>query len=167
MNALIVTDIRDEYFKENNFLNIEVLDIVSNINKLLSKFEIVIFMVRESNDIFETNIHESLKIENCKKDFYIFKKQKNNNLFKNPEFKELFLKKNVDTIYISGFYLEYEVKKLALASVKSNYKTIVIGDATLPVNDDMNINKILKTFQKENIDFIESYELDEFEKISN
>lgn len=161
MKALIVTNIQDEYFKENNFLNIKAFDVVSNINKLLPKFDFIIFIVNNLNT-FENNIHKSLEIDKCKKDFYIFKKEKNHNLFKNNEFKELLTKKEINTIYISGFYLEYEVKNLALSSIKSNYKTVVIEDTCMLI--DENINKTLKIFKEANINFIESFELEQFEK---
>jgi hypothetical protein len=166
MKALIITPIEDVFFWENNFLNITSFNVIEVINQLLLKFDLNVFIIKESNDICETKIHKSLNLNNCKKDFYIFKKKKNNdNIFKNKEFKELFNKKEIDAIYIAGVDLNGEIKKMAVAASKSGYKTVVVENAIMPLSED--INKTLKIFKENNIYFLETWELEEFEKIKS
>lgn len=163
MKALIVTDVIDEYFKEDNILNIKAFNVVNNINKLLSKFDLIVFLINSSNYILETKIHRSLELENCKNDFYIYKKKDNkDNLFSNVEFRQLFQEKNIDEIYIVGYDLTGEIEQLVVKSRDLNYKTIVIEDATMSFSED--INKTLKTFDSKNIYFIETWELEEFNR---
>lgn len=127
MKALIVTNIPEEKINEEHPLYREAQYTLANINKSLSKFKTIVFIMNQSDNAFEIILNKNIKIENCKKDFYIFKKEKeDDNLFNNKEFKKLFRKKNIKDIYISGFNLGNEITNLALESILGRYKTKVI-----------------------------------------
>ena len=159
MKALIITNVQDEFF-ENESLNLKSNKVISIINEILPIFDLVIFTLNNKENIFDINLHKNLILKNCKKDFYIFKKENEINLFFNDEFKKLLKEKNVKEIFVSGFVLDEDVQNTAVASSISNYKTTVIEDATLSLHED--INKTLKTFKESNINLIESWELDNF-----
>lgn len=164
MRALIVTDIIDEYFKQDSILDISAFNTVKTINKLLTQFEFVVFLINKSNYVFETKVHKSIELQNCKQDFYIYKKKSDKDyVFKNKEFQKLFKEKDINEFYIAGFDLAGEIKNIALKSRSLNNKTIVIDDASYLLCEK-DINETMKSFAENDVYFLESFELEEFQK---
>jgi nicotinamidase/pyrazinamidase len=103
------------------------------------------------------DIHKDIKFENCKGEFYIFKKGEDagNDGYSAFETKELapFLDgKGATELFICGVALDYCVKNTALDAAIEGFDVVVIEDACKSI--DPNINSVLEDFKKAEIDFI-------------
>jgi nicotinamidase-related amidase len=149
MQCLICVNIQDKFVNEIEDAN----EIIPIVNELLTKFNLVLFTVEPPNFYEESLyplIHKDIKIENIWGDFYFFKDHDHLNI---PSF---LMKKNVTDVFVCGLPLDTYIVKVAL-NMKAYFNTIVIEDATKPINP--NINDILKSFKKDGIKLVESWEL--------
>jgi nicotinamidase-related amidase len=152
MQCLICVNIQDKFINEIEDAN----EIIPVVNELLTKFNLVIFTLEPPNSYKESLyplIHKGIKIENIWGDFYFFKDHLNI-----PKFIK---KKDVTDVFICGLPLDTHVARIAL-NMRMYFNTIVIEDATKPSNP--NINETLKSFKKDGIKLVESWELSQFMK---
>jgi len=108
------------------------------------------------------DFHPDLDLSKCKKDFYIFKKGSKKDHhpysgFEGTELKKFLKKRGVDEVHIVGLALDYCVKDTAIDAAMAGFKTVVIEDACMPI--DPNINQVLKDFKDAGVAFIESWEI--------
>ena len=109
------------------------------------------------------DFHPELKFENCKKDFYIFKKGEDigNDGYSAFESRELapFLDgKGITQLFICGLATDYCCRETALDSERLGFDTFFILDATKAISDEGEKNTILE-LNKNNIKIIQSSEL--------
>ena len=109
-----------------------------------------------------SEFHPDLDLSKCLKDFYIFKKGEEVDYhpysgFGGTELKEFLDEKGVDKVFVVGLATDYCVKDTALDAVSNGYDTIVILDATKPINPDLSL--IIDEFTSANIKIVESWEL--------
>jgi nicotinamidase/pyrazinamidase len=207
MKALIVVDVQNDFCPGGSLAVPEGDKVVSVINDLLPKFDLVIFTkdwhparhngfasVYKDKKPFDTidrgnywsgsphidtlwpdhcvqhttgaDFHPGLKFENCKKEFYIFKKGEDvgsdgYSAFETKELAPFLDGKGVSKVFVCGLALDYCVKKTALDAADQGFDVVVIEDACRSI--DPNINPILEEFKKAEIDFIESWELEKYE----
>jgi len=110
--------------------------------------------------------HPDLDLGKCKKDFYIFKKGNMPHFhpysaFPDTELANFLNEREVERVYIVGLALDYCVADTAIDAAMEGFDTVVIEDATRPINDD--INDTLKKFKEANIKLIESWEIEMYE----
>lgn len=120
-----------------------------------------------------SDIHDGIDYGLINGDFYFFKKGMDpdvdsysgfyDNGRKNSTGLSEFLKeRGVDEVFICGLALDFCVEYTAVDAAKEGFKTVVIEDATRPLDED--INSVLLTFHKNGITMIDSFELDEYIK---
>lgn len=118
------------------------------------------------------DLHPDIDLSLCKKDFYIWKKGDYSEAHPysamegdEPELVSFLDEKGVDDVFICGLALDYCVKATAIDAAMHGFKTIVIEDATRPIDED--INPVLKEFEEARVFLIESYELEMFKSLHN
>jgi len=164
MKALICVDCQNYHMTGGSMVISDGDKIIPVINELLPKFDLVIFTKKQLNENiidFETDLHKDIDFSKCKKDFYIFKRKSSN--VSDSDINKFLEKRNVTDVYIVGLALDQAVADTAIDAVMNGFKTVVIEDATRPINED--INKTLKIFKETGIFLIESWELDMFNLI--
>lgn len=116
-----------------------------------------------------SDIHDGVDFGRIKGDFYIFKKGMDpevdsysafyDNGRRNSTGLSKFLeKKGVIETFICGLALDFCVEYTAIDSAMEGFDTVVIEDATRPLNQD--INDTLQKFREAGVKIIESWELD-------
>ena len=88
------------------------------------------------------DFYPGLKFENCKKDFYIFKKGEDihaqgYSAFEATDLAGFLDGKNVTEIYITGLALDYCVKNTAIDATNQGFDTYVIIDACKAIATDL------------------------------
>jgi nicotinamidase/pyrazinamidase len=114
------------------------------------------------------DLHKDIKFENCKGEFYIFKKGEDvgNDGYSAFESRDLapFLDgKGFSRLFVCGLALDYCVKETALDAARLGFDVAVIEDACKSISAD--INPVLKAFEDAEVDIIESWELMEYENL--
>jgi nicotinamidase/pyrazinamidase len=112
------------------------------------------------------DIHKDIKFENCKGEFYIFKKGEDvgNDGYSAFESRELapFLDgKGFNHLFVCGLALDYCVKETALDAARMGFEVAVIEDACRAISADL--NSVYTAFEMAEVDLIESWELMEYE----
>jgi nicotinamidase/pyrazinamidase len=110
-----------------------------------------------------SDFHPGLKLENCKKDFYIFKKGEDRDkqgysAFETKELASFLDGKGVTELFICGLATEFCCKQTALDSTNLGFETTFIIDATRPISEDEK-NKTIDELLKADIKIIESQNL--------
>lgn len=111
-------------------------------------------------------LHPSLDIAKCKKDFYFFKKGTEKEYhpysgFGGTELAQFLNEREIERVYIVGLALDFCVADTAVDATMEGFDTVVIEDGTRPINND--INDTLKKFQEAGVKFIESWEMEMYE----
>ena len=117
------------------------------------------------------DIHKDIKFENCKGEFYIFKKGEDigNDGFSAFESRELapFLDgKGVTHLFVCGLAFDYCVKETAIDAAEAGFEVAIIEDACKAIDPKISGTQdhpIFKDFEKAEISLIESWELMEYE----
>jgi nicotinamidase/pyrazinamidase len=110
------------------------------------------------------DFHPKLKIENCKKDFYIFKKgedvgEDGYSAFEHPSQLASFLDgKGISQLFVCGLATDYCVKESAIDAADKGFDVYVIEDACKEINHDL--NPVYKAFTEHEVKVIESFEID-------
>jgi len=107
-------------------------------------------------------LHEDIDFGLIKGDFYIFKKGLEKDYhpysgFGGTGLAEFLRDRNIHQVFICGLALDYCVKDTAFDAVREGFDTVVVENATRPINPD--INDLLQDFSNLNIKLIDSWEL--------
>jgi len=198
MQALIVVDVQQDFMPGGNLAVEKGDEVIPIINKLLNKFDLVIFTkdwhpndmeafasthlnkkpldtyinLNGDEDVLWPDhciqdtpgamLHQDIKFENIKKDFYIIKKGLNKNYhpysgFDTTELNDFLKSKDVDTVFICGLATDYCCKTTALDGVKYGYNTYFIFDATRGISN--NLDKTKKELEENNVIIINSKDI--------
>lgn len=120
------------------------------------------------------DIHKDINFDLIKGDFYIIKKGDRidchpygafGDKMGETELESLLKENNVTHNVIVGLALDFCIKDTAIDSAKKGFKTVVIEDATRPINDD--INETLKKFKDNNVNLIKFFEYEQWENDQN
>ena len=107
-------------------------------------------------------IHEDINFGLIKGKFYIFKKGLEKDYhpysgFGGTGLADFLRDKNIHQVFICGLALDYCVRDTALDAVREGFDTVVVENATKPINPD--INDLLQDFANLDIKMIDSWEL--------
>jgi len=209
--CLVCVDIQNDFLPQGSLAVKDSDKIISIINDLLSKFDLVIFTQdwhpadhksfvsqHEGKKVFDlidlnglsqtlwpdhcvqytdgAEINNDIKFENIKGEVYIFKKGTDievdsysgfyDNARKNSTGLAEFLReKEVDDVYVVGIATDFCAKYTAIDAALEGFKSVLILDATKPVNSD--ITDTLKELKEANVNIIESWELSLFNTTQN
>lgn len=202
--ALIVVDVQKDFCPGGSLAVPEGDTIIPIINKLLPKFDLIIFTkdwhperhngfasVYKDKKPFDTidrgnyysggphidtlwpdhcvqntpgaDFHPELKIENCKKDFYIFKKgedvgEDGYSAFEHPQLASFLDGKGITELFICGLATDYCVKNSAIDAADQGFDVYVIEDACKGIGSDL--NPVFKDLIIHGVEFSESFEID-------
>lgn len=114
---------------------------------------------------FGADFHPELKLENCKKDFYIFKKGEDTHAqgysaFETKELASFLDGKGATELFICGLALDYCVKNTALDAAKEGFDVVVIANACKSIDPD--ISPVLEAFKKAEIAYFQLLINEEF-----
>lgn len=171
MKALIIVDLQRKFFEEGSYKILNAEKSITPINRLLSKFDLVIFTKKiENDDALESNdIHSGIQWENLDKDFYIFKNKKSS-AFEGTGLAEFLDSKRVEELFLCGLSLDPDnvnindsLEKTAIDSSELGFITRIVLDATdVQIK---NIKPVIKKFIQYDIKVIDSWELPLFNLI--
>jgi nicotinamidase/pyrazinamidase len=108
------------------------------------------------------DFHPELKLENCKKDFYIFKKGENvdeqgYSAFESTDLAGFLDGKNVTELYVCGLAGDYCCKNTAIDAANEGFDTFFISDAIKFIDKDN--TSTLKELYDADVKITESWEL--------
>lgn len=114
------------------------------------------------------DICNDININEIKGDFYIFKKGidkevdsysgfYDNGKKNSTGLAEFLNERNVTRVFICGLAMDFCVKYTAIDAAMEGFDTVVIEDATQPIDQD--INNLLKEFQEAGVKLIDSWEI--------
>ena len=181
MKALLVNNVQNGYFniKETDDSTIRIIKRENNkvipvINKLLSKFELIIFTketIPNLDDKISQDLSNELELKNIKGSFYIFKKKPEYNNRNNTSgffcdgLAEFLKEKGVEDLYIVGLDTYWSINNTAVDSHHLGFKTIIINDGCT-FSWDMN-EEVLVNCNDLRINIIDSWEFPIYETIKN
>lgn len=107
-------------------------------------------------------LDENIMFSNINGDFYFFKKGDNKDYhpysgFEGTNLAEFLREKGVEQVFVCGLATDFCVADTAIDSAMEGFETVVILDATKPINEDL--SQTLINFNEANVKVIESWEL--------
>lgn len=195
--CLLVVDVQNDFCPGGSLPVPDGDKVIPVINKLMSKFELVIFTKdwhpadmkafasnRKNKKPFDTykydgethvlwpdhcvqntpgaDLHKDLNLGDINGEFYIFKKGTDSKYhpysgFGGTELAEFLREKEVDDVFVTGLALDYCCVDTAIDASHEGFKTVMVIDATRPINE--NIDETLIKLSEANVKIIESWEL--------
>lgn len=122
-NALIVMNLQNKFITEKN------KHIFTDINNLLHKCKLIIFIKRiEDPEIIDPafDFYPDLDISKCKKDFYIFKNSGEDNIFNITELKDFLSEHGVTDVHLCGVSVNKDIEISSKESLFLGYRTSII-----------------------------------------
>ena len=190
MKALIVVDAQNDFMPGGTLAVSNGDQIIKPINRLLRKFDLVIFtkdwhpqnhcsFIPDINtklggiwpahcveNTYGADIHKDIDFSIIKGEFYIFKKGTNPDKeaysgFDNTGLAEFLDSKEVDEVFICGLATEYCCKATAIDAVELGFITRFILDSTRWITEEGK-DETIKVLSEKDIKIIESWELSLF-----
>ncbi len=109
-----------------------------------------------------SQLHDGINLNNISGDFYFFKKGNKvdyhpYSAFGGTELAEFLRDKGIERVFICGLATDFCVADTAIDSTMEGFETIVIKDATKPINE--NITPTLEKFYDAGVNVIDSWEV--------
>lgn len=162
----------------------ETIIFTKDIHKPNSKFFNTSHEYKNEFDLFETNgkfdmlwpehciendrgsdLYEGLNLSRMSGNFYIFKKEENENRhvysgFDNTELDVFLDEKGIDELFVCGMHLDFAVKETCLDAVKLGFKTNLIINGTCHLFDEEMTDSYIELFEND-VKLVESHEIND------